>query len=268
MTRISELRRALDQEAARLESPRGLESRVLLALREADSRTKRRALPPAPTRLSGRALQLVAGVLVLAVFVSLVVLGRDLRRPIAPHLYSLTATERAELAELEARPLDLHRLAVGPGAYCPITSSEVTPFRGGISALEYGTGPVWGEAGHEVLGSSYTYWDVEYYTDPSVSGPVLIRGGSLEGGSPLVFAGTYAAGPQVASDVAGAQRLDIHSEAVLPAGHAPKNALAAPGWGIWPLRQGLPAGASDCIGVQIDTLAGTELVGLGRTPFG
>lgn len=170
-----------------------------------------------------------------------------------------------QLATLEARPL--HFPPLGEGGVCPYTSSEARPYLGGVPALLFGTAPVWGEGGPESDGSKGRYYHSTFYTDPSVRGPVLIRGGFDGTDVPLVFAGDYTAGPVAFRDAVAGKLLDAHTEAVLPAGQAPKNSAAVPGWGIWPVQLGMPSWAHGCIVLQVDTQAGSEEIGIGEVPL-
>lgn len=260
MRGISELRRVLDQEMARLEPTAGMESRVLATtFRGPRAGSKHRGLATA-FHLSSRSLQLVAGLLVLAIFASLVVIAHGAHLGIGK--LSNTA-EAAQIAQLEARPLHLPP----DDAFCQADFGEAVPFRGGVPAELYGKGPVYGEAGPKTESPTMHYFDVHYLTDPTVKGPVLVRGGQLDGPQRLLFSGPYAAGPVVGTDVVDGKPVDLHAEVLLPAEHPRQIRAMSPGWAYWPVRQGANAAiVGHCLAVQIDTLSTTELARIGAMP--
>lgn len=81
------------------------------------------------------------------------------------------------------------------------------------------------------LSSQNAYFDVTFYTDPTVIGVVLVRGEQLDGRFKVVYVGDYAAGAVVGTDTIAGQVVDQHSEAALPADRPPTNTNAAPGMG-------------------------------------
>lgn len=279
MTQIADLRRALHQEMALLEPAPDLERQVLAAAFARPREQRRASARSAALRVSGRTLQLAAGVVVVAIFSSLLFLTRFGQGPATG--YQLNAVERAQLAELEARPLHLPPLPAA-GEACPWTTSPGSPYKGGTMGF-YGSGPVlgsWvpgdtgGSFGHELLGSKGSYEENNLITDPTVVGPVLVRGQTLDGLYPIVFSGQYAAGPILFRDTArdqipgrfGGQRnvpVVARREAVLPAGHTAQDPKLNPGWAVWPVLEGLPDGAKGCVALQVDTEAVSEVIALG-----
>lgn len=204
------------------------------------------------------------GALIVGIITSLACSNGAATATKAPPSGGLTSAERAQLATLESRPLQFPGL--GPGGVCPYTSSEARPYLGGVPALLFGTTPVWGNGGPHVTTAKALYASDTFYTDPSVKGPVLIRGGFVGSETPMVFIGQYAAGPVLYQDVVAGASMDVHNAAVLPAAHAPKSPGAAPGWGIWTVQMGYPSAAKGCGVVQVDTLAGSEEIGIGPVP--
>ena len=146
------------------------------------------------------------------------------------------------IVNLEARPITLPTVKTGEA--CPQSPSSTT--RG----YQYGTGPVYANGAGAITTTWGNYFDITYYTDGNLKGPVLIRGRDLRDQSRIVvFVGTYATGPLVGNDqelADGAQ----HSEALLDASNPP--ARRAIRDGIWLVRQGAPASASNCFGFQFD----------------
>jgi hypothetical protein len=137
---------------------------------------------------------------------------------------------------------------------------NITPYRDGTTTQAWGNGTVFLEGGSRTLSSQYAYFDITFYTDPTVRGVVLIRGQQLDGLLGVVYVGDYAAGPLVGADTITGQRVEQQAEAALPASRPPSNAIAAPGWGIWKVRQGIDRSYTGCTGFQIDTAAGSEVV--------
>lgn len=186
--------------------------------------------------------------------------GQPSPSPTPSAIPTLTAAEQTQLAQLESRALKIPPMPAN--GKCPDgPHSNISPYQGS-SAQTYvwGKGPVYAEGGPEVRSSQINYFDVTYYTDPTVKGVVLIRGEQLDGRLKLVFIGIYAAGPVVGTDNVGGPQAAVHAEAALPAANVPAGAGAAPGWGVWKLRQGIDKSYRGCTGIQIDTAAGSEVV--------
>lgn len=145
------------------------------------------------------------------------------------------------LQQLEARPLNLPTL--NPNAVCPNNP--------GVNSVgyQYGSGPVYGDGGSETPTQWGNYWDVSYFTAPSLTGLVLIRGRDLMSADrKVVFVGAHAAGPAIGNDPAPGTGVQ-HTELVLDASH-PEGRVG--GYGRWSVRQGMSLGWIGCFGLQID----------------
>jgi hypothetical protein len=152
----------------------------------------------------------------------------------------------AQLALLEARPVNLSTAT--SEADCPATPNTNPEF-------DYGSGPVFGNGGPQSNTAWGYYWDVTYYPDPSLSGPVLIRGRDLITGETLMFSGQQAAGP-LANGVG--QPAGWHTEAVVDP--ASKPTAFNSGHGGFHVRQALTKRFIGCFGIQIDGPAFTEKI--------
>lgn len=171
----------------------------------------------------------------------------------------LTPTQEAQLAQLELRPIKLPPLAAADP--CPAgPGSTIKPYRDGRRYAVGGNGPVFVEGGPRTDTPKNAYFDVVFFTDPTVRGVVLIRGVQIDGRLSVVYVGNYAAGAIVGSDTIDGKRVDLYSEAAVVADHPPSDASAAPGWGIWHIRQGIDQSYWGCTVFQFDFLSGTEQV--------
>jgi hypothetical protein len=151
----------------------------------------------------------------------------------------------AQVALLVQRPLRLP--TVKAGAACPDTGNSNS------MGYVYGSGPVYAN-GSSAQGSAWgNFFNIPWFTDPHLAGPVLIRGTDLQGHS-VVFTGSGAYGQVIASDPAQASPA-LHTELVFDAGH-PK--WRENGYGMFLVRQGLPRDAGGCAGFQIDGPTFTE----------
>jgi hypothetical protein len=169
----------------------------------------------------------------------------------------LTPAEQAELAILEARPLNLPPMPAN--GQCPDgPHSNVKPYPN-TSVDLYGSGPVYGRGGPETDSANARYYDLAATTDPTVRDVVLIRGKELGGNLQIFWVGPYSAGRVVGTDSVGGRSVDLHAEAVLPVARPPVSTGTAPGWTIWPLRDGIANGYNGCAGFQIDTPSSTEV---------
>lgn len=172
----------------------------------------------------------------------------------------LTPAEQAELAVLEARPLNLPPMPAG--THCSSgPMSNVKAYKNATLYI-YGSGPVYDAfaylGGLETDSADARYFDAQVVTDPTARGVVLIRGQELGERRLVTFVGPYATGPVVGSDTIAGQKVDLHTEAVLPVSHPPANTAIAPGWVTWPLREGFSNSLTGCIGFQVDTASGTK----------
>jgi hypothetical protein len=177
------------------------------------------------------------------------------------------------LAELEAKPL--HLPVVQPGAQCPAGPSTTIHPRisvGQSSSWDLvpvlGAGPVYGHGGHTTATAWGTYFDVTAFTDPNLTGLVLVRGHDLESDRPLVFVGPHAAGNVVGTDTIDGQPAGQHLELVFDAGHHDAATSGTSKWGIWPIRDGLAKGESGCTGFQLDGAGFSEVFVSVHAPAG
>ncbi len=111
---------------------------------------------------------------------------------------TMTAADKAEVAQLEARPLKLPTLL--PGGVCRADESD-------SSTGLYGADPVYAMGGPHSSTMFGDYFDVSAMTKPGLVGPVLLRGRDLKvADHPLVFIGPYGFGAVYGTDpVNGAQ---------------------------------------------------------------
>ena len=192
-------------------------------------------------------LSLVAALVAVAIIVAVFVGARMMQNstptpiPAAPDAQTVFNTE---VAQLEARPLNLPHAT--SEASCPSTPNTSQTY-------DWGAGPVFGNGGPESTPSWGYYWDVTYFTDASVKGPVLIRGRDLISGSPLVFSGEYAYGP-----VASGPGLPEgwRSEVVLDGGSTSSNGSGR----AFRVRQAMSKAFVGCFGVQIDGTSFSEAI--------
>jgi len=200
----------------------------------------------------GRAAGVGLALLTIGLMAGLVVIGRAFRDTglTGGPLIQVETT----VADLSARPLTMPALAAGDP--CPATPlSDIDVAYGGASHLSdvEGTGPVYATGSPPSLSAWGSYYRIAYFTVPELNGPVLLRGRDLRTGRPLVFVGQLATGSTMGTDIVSGDRVQQRAEVVLPAG-------SAPGWGNWRVTQGLPAGESGCLGVQVDGKDFSELI--------
>lgn len=197
-------------------------------------------------------LSMVAVFLLIALVVAVLIGGRLVHDWNATHngtpAGQSTETQSqfdAQVALLEQRPL--HLPTVNADATCPDT--------GNINKVGhvYGSGPVYADGSGAEASAWGNFFNIPWFTDPRLTGPILIRGTDLQGHS-VVFTGTGAYGPVIANDPAQTSP-QLHSELVIDAGH-PK--LRENRYGVFQVRQGLPKDAGGCAGFQIDGPTFTE----------
>ena len=195
-------------------------------------------------------LSLVA-ILVLIVMVVAVLVGGKLVHDWnathngTPAGHSTGTTFQEQVALLEQRALRLP--TVRAGSACPDTGNNNS------LGLAYGAGPVYADGSIGQPSAWGNFFDIPWYTDAHLTGPVLIRGTDLQGHT-VVFTGTGAYGPVVANDPAQVSPA-LRSEFVFDAGY-PKQRVN--GRGFFVVRQGLPKAAGGCAGFQIDGPTFTE----------
>ena len=155
----------------------------------------------------------------------------------------MTAADKAQLAQLEARPLKVPALL--KGGVCPPDATD--PATG-----LYGADPVYVAPGPHSTTSFGDYYDVSAITKPGLLGPVLLRSHDLKvADHPLVFLGPYGVGPVYGTDASlGTQ----HPELALDTAHPPTSTyfIAGTTYVQWFWRQGIAMGWSGCVGFQID----------------
>lgn len=203
------------------------------------------------TKARGAPASLVAGTLLIAL-VAAVVLGGKLVHDRTATRTGTTAAQntqlsyQAQLALLEQRPVQLPSYK----------SADLCQDNGSFNSVgfDFGAGPVYANGGPASLSSWGDFYDVVWFTGPKLTGPVLIRGRDLVTNNDVIFTGAGAAGPIVATDPSQASPA-LRSELVLDAGHP---AQRQNGYGMFPVRQGVPTGWSHCVGFQMDGPTFTE----------
>jgi hypothetical protein len=180
------------------------------------------------------------------------------------------------LDTLRARPLALP--FSDSSAKCPGGLTGTIVHDGGTYSW-LGTGPVYLNGGTayvngvvpveslETTGSGQ-YFAATLIVDPSVSGPVLVRGLDTKSRAPLVFVGAYGAGQPVGTDNLAGRAVQLFREMAFESGvTAPERVAGSTydpegtaGWGVWPFRLGAPAGFSNCFGLQIDGTSFSEVI--------
>ncbi|HEX6350072.1 MAG TPA: hypothetical protein VF160_11865 [Candidatus Dormibacteraeota bacterium] len=205
-----------------------------------------------------RLLKATLALIAIGLMAGTVVLGRayrDAGRTGGP-LIQIPTT----VADLSARPLALPQ--PGLGDPCPATPfSDIDVHYGGASHLSnvLGGGPVYGTGSPTSFTAWGRYYRVLYFTSPTVSGPVLVRGRDLRTGRQVIFVGDFAEGAVVGSDVLAGSRVQQHDELVLNAGRGGVKVDPA-GWWTWHATQGVPGEASGCYGFQLDGEDFSEIV--------
>jgi hypothetical protein len=226
--------------------------------------------PAAPRRLGrriglewpARPLQFAAAAALIAVLAGLLVGGRLLAN--SGNVSPASASDQAAIATLEERPINQTTMPTD-GYTCPTSSATaIYPYgSSGTAVAAGGTGPVY------VLPDPHNRaWD--FFTGPSVKGPVLIRpawalsvipaqGRQFAGRTDIGFDGRYAYGPILTTIRRAGEPVTVHTQGLLPSTRPRSNPAASAGWGIYPVSMG-SAASSGCGALQIDTLAGTETI--------
>ena len=212
-------------------------------------------------------LALVAALVVLALVVGLVIGGRILRNantPIPSGHHHSTSAIQVQMAELEARPIQLPALQAGEP--CPSSAAVYT------SGIQYGNGPVWLVFGSTTSTTWGKYIEVTFRyvvtANPAFEGdntlpalaplPIVVRGQDLKLGLGVGFAGTDATGAVVADDPAHAPPVLLSELAIdtnYP-GRVEDNSHKLghiANYGLTTAQLGLRAGSSGCFGLQIDS---------------
>ena len=162
--------------------------------------------------------------------------------------HGTTLSYQEQVALLEQRPLFLPT----------VKSAGLCPDAGNANQLGYqfGAGPVYANGGSLSTSNWGEFYDVEWFTDPRLTGPVLIRGRDLVTNRDVIFTGTGATGALVASDPSQASPA-LRAEFVLDASHPTQRES---GYGVFPVRQGVPNGWSHCVGFQMDGSTFSETI--------
>lgn len=236
-----ELREALDDVVPARSIP-GLRERVLQTTL-AHKRRLRKERMAFRLRIS---LALVAAALLVAVGVAAVMTWNSVH---TNNVSQVGGVHLTALEQLEARPFQLP--AIGQGAACPDHAGTNN------YGFGYGDGPVYGDGGPVIVTPSGHFYDVSYYTDPGLKGPVLVRGKDLQSSTlRLVFVSAAGSGPVAGSDPTQ-NPPTLHTEFVLD----PSNPPTRQGrFGKFPVRQGIPTGWRGCFGIQIDGPSFTEMI--------
>jgi hypothetical protein len=150
------------------------------------------------------------------------------------------------------------------GESCPETPLNALP--GGLfpSGL-YGSGPSYVAGGSSFSDPWGTYSYLAAVTTGEHSGLVLVRGRDLRTGQPVIFVGSWAAGPVLSTDLVDGKLSPQHLDLVLDRRHPPQNTIHG-GTVTWGFTAGLARGASECTAWQIDTTDGTQLIVTRSTP--
>lgn len=174
---------------------------------------------------------------------------------------TLSADDRAQIAQLEKKPLKIPAVAADGACHQGPFTASISPYaNGGTESDAYGTGPVYGEGSPPISAGSNVYFDVTYFTDPTVKTVVLVRINDLSRKYAGRFVGPFAVGSSVGTDTIAGQATPAFSELALPAENPPANTpAAAPGWGIWHIRQGIDQRFT-CAAIQIDTATTTQVI--------
>ncbi len=217
-------------------------------------------------------LSLVAVILLVALVVGALIGGRlagDWRSFINPT--QPAHIDPAQLHELEHRALKFPPHV--PGGHC-----DTGPWDSTQAHLSYGwlgQGPVYQviPGGPYITTSWGTYIYLQFQTDASLSGPVLIRAMALDAGQDVIFIGEHAAGRTAVTDLVNGESVQQYSEAVLDTSNPASR--AAGGLVQWSVVGGIagyqayptpgntksrnpPNPALICVGWQIDGLNFTE----------
>ena len=194
-------------------------------------------------------IALVAALALVAV-VAAIFVGITLRNSLAPTPAPGGAPDQttqydAVVAQLEARPVNLPTAFSGAG--CPSSP-------GNNRGFDFGSGPVFANGSNGVPTAWGNYWDISYFVDPKVAGPVLIRGRDLITGESVIFNGMHAFGPGATTP--GVPR-GWHTEAVLDASKPDHRGTIA---SLFTVRQSLSKSFIGCVGFQIDGASFSETI--------
>jgi hypothetical protein len=208
----------------------------------------------------GYAAAIAAVLIVVLLIVALLAGGRilqDWKRFNTPQPVGIN---QAVVDQLRKRPLAFPVLKASD--QCPISPTKRIDYGGG-NFTNYGAGPVYAVGASPTTTKWGAYFDIQYVTDPELTGPVLIRGRDLRTNELVVFVGQYASGVVVGTDMLDGKPAQQRADAVFDAGKHEHSNLLVGGptrWGIFPVRQGVAADFSHCFGIQFDGPGFTEVV--------
>jgi hypothetical protein len=199
-------------------------------------------------------LSLVAVFLLIALVAAVFIGGRLIQDWNALHNSPAGQSTQSELAQLEARHLNLPVLKSRSECTTGPFNSDGTVGSGPLFAYAYG-----GLGGKTSWGA---YIDNDFYADRQISGPILVRVRDVLNNVTGVFVGNFAAGPVVGTDVLNGTRVEQHSELVLfenTAARVTDNPPSRPHAFKWGFTAGVPNESSGSTGWQIDGLGFTEV---------
>jgi hypothetical protein len=170
---------------------------------------------------------------------------------------TMSPTDAAELAKLEARPMKQPLLGSGQACH----KDTLDP-----STNLWGSGPVYLMGGPGTATSWGDFFDVSGMTKPGLAGPVLMRARDLKARNhPVVFVGPYAAGAVYGTDPSfGNLYVDLALDVAHPTG-ATYFVNGTP-YNAWYWRQGIANGWTGCISFQFDGPSFTEVVPVNVPP--
>jgi hypothetical protein len=218
----------------------------------------------------------VAFALIVLLLLGTVLVGGRLLRERESRAVQPAGIDQHVLDTLRARPLVLP--FSDSSGQCPGGFTGTIVHDGGPYSW-LGTGPVYLNGGSAYVNGvvpvesvettgSRQYFAATLIVDTSVFGPVLVRGLDTMSRAPLVFVGAYGAGQPVATDNLAGHTVHLFREMAFESGAGAPQRVAGStsdpegtaGWGVWPFRLGVPAGFSNCFGLQIDGTSFSEVI--------
>ena len=170
---------------------------------------------------------------------------------------TMTTSDKAELAQLESRPLKLPTLL--KGGVC-------RPDQQNVATGLWGADPVYLAGGSHTPNSFGDYYDVSADTKQGLRGPVLIRARDLKvANHPVVFVSDWGVGPIFGTDPDFGPQ---YTELALDTSHPPASVypLNNQQYVEWSWRQGVAKGWTGCVGFQIDGKNFSEDINVNVTP--
>lgn len=149
--------------------------------------------------------------------------------------------------------------------HLPVVSSTSSCSSGPVNAdNSYWPGPVYGASGPVTSSSWGFYYHNLAFAKVKVVGPVLIRARDVLTGRPVVFVGTYAAGPVLGTDTVDGKLVQQRGELVIDTHTTSADlgewwaSLTRHGFD-WPYTAGVPTSWSGSTGWQIDAPGFSEV---------